>query len=349
MIQIRCVIMRGGTSKGIYLHEKDLPKESDNRKKWILSLFGSPDPRQIDGLGGADPLTSRVAIISPSKRKDADVEYTFGLVHIREPIVDFQGTCGNLLSGVGPFAIDEGLVAIQEPETVVRIFDTNTKQLIHATVPVIGRKAAVLGLERIPGVPHPGAPIRLNFLNCAGSSTGKLLPTGKAVEKLNDYTVSIVDAANVVVFVLAKEIGLSGDETAAQIDADTNLLVRMEELRNAAGTLLKIPSSGVIPKIAIVSPSHSNDSDVTARMLALGKTHKAYAVSVGLCTAIAAHIPETVVQQCCNEPQLTFRIAHPSGIMEVRAKVERGKIIEASIIRTARRLMDGHAYLPFFA
>jgi 2-methylaconitate cis-trans-isomerase PrpF len=184
MSMLRCVIMRGGTSKAVFLRENDLPKDKALRDKIILSVFGSPDVRQIDGLGGADVLTSKLAIIGPSSRSDADVDYLFAQVGIDKPVVDYKGNCGNISSAVGPFAIDEGLVRANEPMTTVRINQVNTNRLIVAEVPVIKGKAAVEGELAIDGVPGTGAPITLDFSDTAGSVTGKLLPTGNVKDKI---------------------------------------------------------------------------------------------------------------------------------------------------------------------
>ena len=215
--KIPCVIQRGGTSKGIYLHDKDLPKDPALRDKVILSIFGSPDIRQIDGLGGADPLTSKVAIIAPSTRPDCDVDYTFGAVDLTEPIIDYRGNCGNLSAGVGPFAIDEGLIDAGASETVVRIFNTNTDKKLRAFVPTKEGKTQYLGDYAIAGVPGTGAKILLDYAGTAGSATGKILPTGKPVDSisvpsLGTIEVSIVDAGNPVCFIKPEVLGLDGTD-----------------------------------------------------------------------------------------------------------------------------------------
>ena len=204
--KIPCVIQRGGTSKGIYIHDKDLPRNPEVRKKVILSIFGSPDRRQIDGLGGADPLTSKLAIIAPSQRPDADVDYTFGAVDLAEPIIDFKGNCGNISSGVGPFAIDEGLVEAKTPETMVRIFNTNTKKILKASVPTMNGKTKYLGDYAIAGVSGTAAKILMDYSATAGAITGKLLPTGNAIDIISvpgigEIETSIVDAANPLCFI----------------------------------------------------------------------------------------------------------------------------------------------------
>lgn len=185
MLRVRCAILRGGTSKGIFLHENDLPRDRVLRDRMILAIFGSPDVRQIDGLGGADPLTSKLAIIGPSSRPDADVDYTFGQVSIKEPLIDYSGNCGNISAAVGPFAIDEGLVRAQEPVTYVRIHNTNTGKIIVAEVPVQNGKAKVTGDYQIDGVPGTGAKIMLDFAGTAGAATGRLLPTGRPIDVLD--------------------------------------------------------------------------------------------------------------------------------------------------------------------
>lgn len=238
MEMIRCSIMRGGTSKGVFLLETDLPKDKELRDKMILQIYGSPDLRQIDGLGGADSLTSKVAIIGPSTREDADVDYTFGQVSITDAFVDYGGNCGNISSAVGPFAIDHGMVAPVEPVTKVRIHMTNTGRILTAEVPVYKGKAKVEGDFSIDGVPGTGAKIVMDWSDSVGGITGSLLPTGKAKDVIEaggaKYTVSIVDAGNTVVFINAADLGITGVETPVQIDENGPLMERIEEIRGKA-------------------------------------------------------------------------------------------------------------------
>ena len=300
--RIRAAIIRGGTSKGVYLLASELPNDPAVRDQVILAIYGSPDPRQINGLGGADPLTSKVAIIARSARPDADVDYTFGYVGIDKAVVDYDGNCGNISQGVGPFAVDEGLVPVSEPITKVRIFNTNTKKVIEAAVPVRDGKALTEGDFLVNGVPGTGAKIALNFVNSGGSKTGKLLPTGNVIDKMElqdgrTIRVSLVDAANPAVFVQAVEIGFTGKELPKDTGANPKILEIMEEIRVKAALMMKIaPSpdkvSPAVPKVAFVAPPqeyvtstgktiHAADCDLLARTKALAVMHKAYAVTGG--------------------------------------------------------------------
>ncbi|MBS0624888.1 MAG: hypothetical protein JSS32_02420 [Verrucomicrobia bacterium] len=350
LMRLPCVLMRGGTSKGVFLHAKDLPDDPAQLERLLLALMGSPDPRQIDGLGGADSLTSRIAIVSPSTRDDADVEFRFGLAHIKEPIVEFKGTCGNMMSGVGPFAIDEGLIQPTEPITLVRIYDINTKKLIHAKIPVVQGRAAVEGHYAISGVPGTGAKIDLHFQKPGGTITGKLLPTGRLKDRIDGLEVSIVDAIAPTILLRAADVNLRGDETAEELDRNPEVLEKLEALRQAGGAAIGLESSAFLPKIAFLSPPGSSGS-ISARMLTLGRVHKAYAVSCGVCTAAAVLIPGTIAHDLARLPDAgkEVRIEHPSGFIDIgiRYHQENNQIVldEAIIPRTARRLMSGIAHI----
>jgi 2-methylaconitate cis-trans-isomerase PrpF len=346
-MEIPCVIMRGGSSKGLFFHADDLPKDPALLTQLLLRVMGSPDPRQIDGLGGADALTSRVAIISHSQRSDADIEYQFALVHIKEAIVEFKGTCGNMMSGVGPFAIDEGLIEPQEPKTNVRIYDVNTKQHILAEIPVEGGKAKTKGSYALSGVPGTGARIDLHFYNPGGTITGKLLPTGKEREFLETpkgvFEVSLIDAIAPTVFVRAKDLHLRGNEMPHEIDGNAQALELLETIRKAAGLKMGIAASDFLPKVAFISPSHGVGS-FNARMMSLGKMHKTFAVSCGICTAIAAFLPGTIVHELFGSKGELVHIAHPAGTVDVGVILKGTEVVEVVIPRTARRLMKGVAY-----
>ena len=373
--RIRAAIIRGGTSKGVYLLASELPKDPAVRDQVILAIYGSPDPRQINGLGGADPLTSKVAIIARSARPDADVDYTFGYVGIDKAVVDYDGNCGNISQGVGPFAVDEGLVPVNEPITKVRIFNTNTKKVIEAAVPVRDGKALTEGDFLVNGVPGTGAKIVLNFVNSGGSKTGKLLPTGNVVDKMElqdgrSIRVSLVDAANPAVFVQAAEIGFTGKELPKDTGANPKILEIMEEIRVKAALMMKIaPSpdkvSPAVPKVAFVAPPqeyvtstgktiHADAYDLLARTKALAVMHKAYAVTGGICVGAAALIEGTVVNEVVGPQAKTsgvVRVGHPSGVSDFVITVTKKpsgefELTQSGVAGTSRRIMDGFVYVP---
>ena len=375
--RLRCVLMRGGTSRGLYVMRNELPDDPALRDRVILAMYGSPDVRQIDGIGGADPLTSKLAIIGPPTRDDADVDYTFGQVSITAPLVDYMGNCGNISSGVGPFAIDEGLVDAVEPITRVRIHQTNTNSIIIGEVPVSGGKASVQGDYRIHGVPGTGAKIMLDFSDTAGAVTGQILPTGNVknildVEGVGQVEVSIVDAGNPVVFLRASRLSLQGTESPSQIDGDSELLDSIERIRGHAAQLIGMVkdwheaanTSPYVPFIAVVAPPQDYESstiqqriskrdiDFLSRLLFMLKMHKAYPVTGTVCTGTAAKIPGTVVHEVAepSSEDIVVRIGHPAGVIEVEMEVESGEsgplLGRASIGRTARRIMEGYIFVP---
>ncbi|MFC1825381.1 2-methylaconitate cis-trans isomerase PrpF family protein [Thermodesulfobacteriota bacterium] len=375
--KIPCVIQRGGTSKGVYLHEKDLPKDPELRRKVILSIFGSPDKRQIDGLGGADPLTSKVAIIAPSEREDADVDYTFGAIDINEPIVDYKGNCGNISSGVGPFAIDEGLVKAEDPETVVRIFNTNTKKILKAFVSTPQGKTSYVGDYAIDGVPGTGSKILLDFSETGGAVSGKILPTGKPVDTisipgLDEIQITIVDAANPLVFLKAESLGFSGIEGPLE-QAVLDSLDKVELIRGTAAKMIGMVSdaakarmeSPAIPMLAFVSKSvdytsytdgskvKAKDVDFLSRLFYMQEMHKTYAGTGTVCTGTAALIEGTVVNQVVSHRAIqakSVRIGHPGGVISIEVDVRNTpdgpQLIKAAFGRSSRRIMDGQVYVP---
>jgi len=375
--KIPCVIQRGGTSKGIYIHEKDLPKDPEIRKRVILSIFGSPDRRQIDGLGGADPLTSKLAIIDPSQRKDADVDYTFGAVDLTQPIVDYRGNCGNISSGVGPFAIDEGLVQAKTSETMVRIFNTNTKKILKAYVPTENGKTKYLGDFAIDGVPGTSAKILLDYSATAGAITGKLLPTGNPMDMvlvpgLGRIEISIVDAANPVCFIKPSVLNFSGIEGPLDPKVQ-DALKTIEFIRGMAAKMIGLvddaararTESPAIPLLAIVSKPQDYASftdgrrieagaiDFVSRVFYMQEMHKTYSATATVCTGAAALIEGTLVHQVCAprafEKKLV-RFGHPAGSIPIEVEVERREgefyLKKAAMGRTSRRIMEGFAYVP---
>ena len=372
--KIPAFLMRGGTSKGAYLMDKDLPEDPVARDKVILAIYGSPDMRQINGIGGADPLTSKVAIIARSQRENVDVDYTFGYVGINDAVVDYEGNCGNMSSGVGPFAIAKGLVPVEEPVTKVRIYNTNTKKIIEAEIPVKNGDIVTEGNYAIDGVPGTGAKIVLNFLNSGGSRTGKLLPTGRVADEITlkngkKVRVSLVDAANPAVFVKAEDIGLSGVELPRDTEAHPEILEIMEDVRTTAAVMMglaktKEQAGPAVPKVAFVAAAQDyttmtgsmvmkDDIDLVARTKALAVMHKAYAVTGGICAATAALIEGTVVNEIASARAKAghiVRLGHPSGILDFEIGLEKRTdglfLAKAGVARTARPIMEGYIYVP---
>jgi 2-methylaconitate cis-trans-isomerase PrpF len=374
---IRATILRGGSSKGVYLLENELPLDPSQREQVILAIFGSPDKRQIDGLGGAEPLTSKVAIVGPSIRDGVDVDYTFGQVAFDQAKVYTHSICGNISSGVGPFAVDQGLVKAVEPITTVRIYNTNTKKILTAQVPVKEGKAAVEGDYAIAGVPGTGAKVTLDFSDTVGALTGKLLPTGNLKDTIEldeneKLTISIVDAATCQVFVRAEDVGLKGTESPEEIDSQPDILRKFEAIRCMAATMAGLAPSPVAaavdskntPHIVFFSEAKDyinyltqekitvGEIDLVARMMFMQIMHKAYAGTGSLCTSVAASIPGTNINEAIKRDAVAnqlVRIGHPLGIIPV--EVELGHdgneyiLKKAAIGRTARRIMDGYVYV----
>lgn len=368
--RIPCVIMRGGTSKGIFLKANDLPADPAHRDQVILSIFGSPDVRQIDGLAGADPLTSKLAIIGPPTHPEADVDYTFAQVGIDRGVVDYNGNCGNISSAVGPFAIDESMVRAVEPVTRVCIHNTNTGKLLYAEVQVRDGRAVVTGDCQIAGVPGTGAPILMDFSDTAGAATGAVLPTGQAVDRIETsrgtLDVSIVDVANPCVFVRASDIGMKGTESPDEVDKDPALLSYLEEIRAKCCHMIKMAptpqeateKSPAFPMIAFVAPRASykdftsgqmisaDDVDLVSRLMFMQKLHKTYAGTATACTGAAARLEGTIVYEMIRDHSRdTIRIGHPAGVLPVVSNVEGQRVKKAALIRTARRIMEGYVFV----
>jgi len=359
--RIPAVYMRGGTSRCLVFHERDLPGPGSERDRLLLAALGSPDPygRQLDGLGGGISSLSKACIIGPSSHPDAQVDYTFAQVEVRSPVVDYAGNCGNCSSAVGPFAIDEGLVPAREGETVVRIHNTNTKKIIVAHVPVQDGEAAVDGDFELAGVAGRGARIALDFLDPGGAGTGRLLPTGHARDVVAGVEASLVDATNPFVFVRARDLGLTGTETPQAIDADRALSARLETIRAEAGKRMGMVGSAAVPKIALVAPPQTytaldgtvveRDSvDLLARAISMGNCHRAVPLTGAMCLAVAAEIEGSLVHEAsraCGARSLDVRLGHPSGVLPIAAgvSVRAGEpwAERVTVYRTARRLMEG--------
>ena len=367
------MLMRGGTSKGVYVLEEDLP---ENREEWepvLLRLMGSPDKKQIDGLGGSQSVTSKVAIVKKSSRPDADVDYTFAQVSVDKPLVSYKGNCGNISSGVGPFAIERGLIEAKEGTTPVRIFNTNTEKVIIADVKTRDGRVDYDGDFAIAGVPGTTSPIRLKFMEPAGTLGNGLLPTGNAVDVLDVpgfglVEVSIIDAANPLVFVKAKTLGLSGRELPDELNASQEKLDLLETVRGLAAVKLGLIKDYArsawdtpgIPKMTFVAQAEDyvtadgkeikkDRIDLLSRMMSMQKTHPSYAMTGAMCTAAAAVVPGSVVNQVLrrNTDTRYIRIGHPGGILECGVDYqEQGAVpyIEDTFgFRTANLLMEGTA------
>ena len=361
--KVPAVYMRGGTSRCLVFHERDLPAPGPERDAILSAALGSPDPygRQLDGLGGGISSLSKACIIGPSSHPDADVDYTFAQVDVKSPVVDYAGNCGNCSSAVGPFAIDERIVRAVEGETRVRIHNTNTKKIIVARVPVHDGEAAVAGDFELAGVSGRGARIALDFLEPGGAGTGRLLPTGRPRETIDGVEASLVDATNPFVWIRAADLGLRATETPQAIDADRALMDRLEAIRVEAARRMGIPGSAAIPKIGIVAPPTAftaldgiayaaGASDLLARVISMGNCHRAVPLTAAMCLAVAARIDGTVAAECVASHSGDVRIGHPSGALPVAASVvsRHGEPCAegVTVYRTARRLMEGFVRIP---
>lgn len=368
--RLPAAFMRGGTSNALVFHARDLPADRERWPELFCAAMGSPDPngRQLDGMGGGISSLSKVCVIGPPSRPDADIDYTFFQIAVDRPEADTSANCGNMSSAMGPFAVDEGLVSAGDGEAVVRIHNTNTSRMIHARFPVQDGRAVVDGDLSLPGVAGTGAPVRLDFLEPGGAGTGRLLPTGRPVDRmdipgLGPVDVSVVDAANLCCFVRAADLGLTGVEMPTALDGDGETLARLEAVRRAAGEasgLDPVPSG--IPKVGMVAPPTAfetlagerldpTDMDFAARMVSVGRPHRAVPLTAALCLGVAARIEGTLVREASRASVGNdIRIGHPSGIALVAAEVSgsgaRSHAERAVVYRTARRLMDGFVYAP---
>ena len=351
---IPCVIMRGGTSRGPFFLASDLPSDTKQRDAVLLSVMGSPHDYQVDGIGGARSLTSKVAMISRSSQPGADVDYLFAQVLIEQPLVDTKPNCGNMLIAVGPFAIEMGLVAARHPETTVRIYNVNTKTLVEAIVQTPNGKVTYEGNASIDGVPGTAAPVKINFKGGIGAVTGKLLPTGKPLDVIDGIEVSCVDVAMPTVFVRAEALGKTGHETAADLDADKAFMERLEALRRKAGVLMGMGdvSKGVTPKIALLAKP-AQGGKIAVRYFVPDACHKALAVTGTVCLASASAIPGTIASRIATlppAPQGIVEIEHPSGkiAIDLNADFTEGKqeLRRAALIRTARKIFEGRVLVP---
>ena len=363
MRRVPAVYMRGGTSRCLVFHDKDLPHPGSARDRILLGALGSPDPygRQLNGMGGGISSLSKACIIGPPTHADAQVDYTFAQVEVKTPVVDYKGNCGNCSSAVGPFSIDEGLVPATGPATSVRIHNTNTKKIIVAHVPVHEGEAAVDGDFELAGVAGRGARIALDFLDPGGAGTGRLLPTGSVREAIDGLEVSLVDATNAMVFVRAKDLGVTGTETPMAIDADDALTARLEKIRVEAGERMGLTGSAAVPKVAMIAApaaftgldgvAYDPDAiDVIGRVMSMGNCHRAFALTAAMCVGVAARIEGTIVHELTSGRTGDVRLGHPSGVLPIAAgvTVKDGApwAEKVTVYRTARRLMEGFVRVP---
>lgn len=362
---------RGGTSRAVFFKQDDLPHD---RKKWdpiLRGVIGSPDPygRQLDGLGGGISSLSKVCIVGKPTHPDADVDYTFVSLGVKNTDVDHSSNCGNMISAVGPYAVDSGLFPLSQENfdlALVRIHNTNTGKIIHSSFPVVDGEAASTGDFSIDGVAGTAARIQLDFINPAGSVTGKLLPTGQAIDTFDGIPVTYIDAANPCVFVQASDLGVDGNMTPDEINAHPDLLSRLDSIRRQAGVKMGIAETpaavpGSIPKISLVSAPSASDArdfkmkqtsghvDLLARALSVGQPHKAVPITVALALAAAARVPGSTVALAVagKDPvdDAGITIGHASGNLLVGAKFDTaGALASATVFRTARRLFEGRIF-----
>jgi 4-oxalomesaconate tautomerase len=344
---IPCLWMRGGTSKGAYFLAANLPSDPAARDALLLRVMGSPDPRQIDGIGGADPLTSKVAVLAPSSRADADVDYLFLQVFVDQALVSDAQGCGNILAGVGPAAIERGLVPASDPVTPVRIHMVNTGEVAVAEIATPGGRVSYRGDARIDGVPGRHAAVPLMFQGIAGSMCGALLPTGRAVDLIDGIEATLIDNGMPCVVMRAADFGLTGAESREALDENAPLKARIEAIRLAAGPMMALgdvaPKS--VPKMTLVSPPQAGGT-VATRSFIPHRVHATVGVFAAVTVATACTLPGSPAANVARlPPDGRFRVEHPTGAMEVLVEHDAaGTVTGAGLLRTARKLMDGRVF-----
>jgi 4-oxalomesaconate tautomerase len=353
--RIPCTLMRGGTSKGPFFLASDLPSDVQLRDRVLLAVMGSPDARQIDGIGGADPLTSKVAIISRSLRPGIDVDYLFAQVSIDRPLVDVTPNCGNMLAGVGPFAIERGLVPTRNPVTPIKIYMVNTGNVAVAHVPTAEGAVSYEGEASIAGVPGTSAAIRIDFLDTAGSVCGALLPTGNPVDDLDGIEATLIDNGMPVVVLRAADFGKSGYELPAELDADKEFKQRLEQIRILAGERMGLGDvrSKVVPKMTLVAPPRKG-GDLTTRTFIPHKCHAAIGVLGAVTVGTACVLPGSVASRVFAKREGRVKrlsVEHPSGEFSLEIEVDEAsgdglRVVRSSLIRTARALFRGDVLVP---
>lgn len=353
-LAIPCTLMRGGTSKGPFFRATDLPADVASRDRILLAALGSPDMRQIDGVGGADALTSKVAIVGAATRPGADVDYLFLQVVVNEARVDGSQNCGNMLAGVGPFAIEHGLVPVTGSSTAVRVHMVNTGSIAVVHVETSEGTVRYDGEARIDGVPGTAAPIRIEFLEIAGGSCGALLPTGSVRDRIAGFEVTAIDNGMPVVVLRASDFELTGRETPATMEADAALRARVESVRLAAGRAMNLGdvSRKTVPKMCLVSAAQ-NGGAIATRTFIPHKVHTAIGVFGAVSVATACALPGSIASELAGTSDFgarTFEIEHPTGFFSVDMEIEpssRGPHVRrCALLRTARALMRGEVLVP---
>jgi len=353
LIGIPCIFMRGGTSRGPFFRADDLPDDVTTRDRVLLAAMGSPDLRQIDGLGGADTLTSKVAIVSKSTRPGVDVDYLFAQVDIGKPIVDTNPSCGNMLAGVAPFAIETGMLPARDGETRVMIYNVNTESRIEAVVQTPGGAVAYTGNSRIDGVPGTAAPIVLNFMDVVGSVAGAMLPTGNVRDVIDGIEVTCIDVAMPMIMMRARDFGLTGYEGRAEINPNKALFARIEPIRLEAGRRMGLGDCAdkVIPKVGLLAAARDGGT-IASRYLTPHALHAAHAVTGAVCVSTACALAGTIAHELAQPDDANPRtvwIEHPSGQVDVRLSTTgSGSAMQvvAGTLRTARPIMKGEVLVP---
>ena len=349
---IPSIFMRGGTSRGPFFRASDLPADVTTRDRVLLAVMGSPDARQIDGLGGADPLTSKVGIVRPGSKSGIDLEFLFAQVAVKEPLVDTTPNCGNMLAAVVPFALESGLIAARGDVTTLRVLTENTGTLSDIEVRTPGGRVEYSGDARIDGVPGTAAPVNIRFLDTAGSVCGALLPTGNIVDRFDGVDVTCIDNGMPVVIMSARDLGVTGYETRDALNADVELKKRIESIRLQAGPAMKLGdvAKKVVPKMCLVAPPKEG-GHLTTRTFIPHDCHSAVGVLGAVTVATAAVLPGSVANRFARVPEGTrknFSVQHPTGEFTVTLTMATNgtEVESASLLRTARLIMRGEVCIP---
>ncbi len=350
---IACTYMRGGTSKGPFFDMRDLPSNIDERNKFLLKVMGSPDAKQIDGLGGTVTVTSKVVMAQPSKRKGIDVDYLFAQIDIENPVVDTTPPCGNMMAGVGPFAIEKGWVKITKPETKVMIYNINTNSIIEEIVQTPNGKVEYNGNMHIDGVPGTAAPVAMYLFDQVGGKTGKLMPTGKIKEQIQGIDVTLLDAGSTMVLMKASDLGMDGTEGEDFFKKNITLMEKVEKIRLEAGERMGLGDvrESVLPKVAILSKPRKEGTNITSRYLTPHTLHPSHAVTGAICIGTALKIKGSVANEVgiTNEKDREIVvIEHPSGVIEVSIEIEKKgdaiNVKKVGTVRTVRKIMEGQVF-----